>query len=120
MVQSPLRVLGELAKTSNVRSTQEAAATPLTTGHQLVVHTVQTTWLSVNSDKALVFAGLMKAQDSKTLSLEAPLKIVLGNAGGVSMLVNGQSLRRLGDDGERVTLEISKDNYQKYLEKKPQ
>ena len=67
-----------------------------------------------------MFAGLMTARESKTLSLESPLKIVVGNAAGVSLAVNGQSLRRLGNEDERVTLEISKDNYQKYLEKKPQ
>ena len=116
--QSPLRVLGELAKTPDHKSIQEVAST--TTGHQLVVHAVQPTWLSVSSDKELMFAGLMTARESKTLSLESPLKIVVGNAAGVSLAVNGQSLRRLGNEDERVTLEISKDNYQKYLEKKPQ
>jgi len=109
---SGLKVLGELAKKP------EPVAPPVGEGSMPLELTIEATnpvWVSVTSRESTIFAGLMKPSDSKKFSLEAPLKIVLGNAAGIRLLVNGQVFSSLGKTGERKTLEISAANYQQYL-----
>ncbi|MCI0418624.1 MAG: DUF4115 domain-containing protein [Acidobacteria bacterium] len=108
---SALKVLGELAKKPEAAPDGRSAATPL----ELTVEAENPVWISVNAGESLLFAGLMTPQESKKFPLEAPLKLILGNAGGVKILVNGQAFSSLGKSGERKTLEISAENYQQYL-----
>ena len=82
---------------------------------ELTVEASNPVWISVSAGESTLFSGLMNAPESKKFSLVAPLKVILGNAGGVRMQVNGQVFSNLGKTGERKTLEISAANYQQYL-----
>ena len=109
---SALKVLGELAKKPEpVAPAGTEGSTPL----ELTVEASDPVWISVSAGESTLFSGLMKPSESKKFSLEAPLKVILGNAGGVRMQVNGQVFSSLGKTGERKTLEISGANYQQYL-----
>jgi hypothetical protein len=105
-------VLGELAKKPEPAPTvgPEGVA-PL----ELTVEASSPAWISVSAAESTLFSGLMNPSESKKFSLEAPLKVTLGNAGGVRLEVNGQVFSSLGKAGERKTLEISAANYQQYL-----
>ena len=109
---STLKVLGELAKKP------EPAAPVIDEGSaplELTVEAQDTAWVSVSAGEKSIFSGLMNPADSKKFSLETPLKVTLGNAGGVRLQVNGQVFSSLGKTGERKTLEVSATNYQRYL-----
>jgi cytoskeleton protein RodZ len=109
---SALKVLGELAKKpESVPAAGPEGAAPL----ELTVEANSLSWVSVSAGESSLFAGLMNASDSKKFSLEAPLKVTLGNAGGVRLQVNGQVFSSVGKVGERRILEISAANYQQYL-----
>ena len=75
----------------------------------------KTVWVYVSAGESTLFSGIMNPSDSKKFSLETPLKVILGNADGIQMQVNGQVFSSLGKTGERRTLEISAANYQQYL-----
>lgn len=115
---SSLKVLGELAKkpespsAESLGTSEPDANTPL----ELTIEATDQAWLSVRSGEKSLFSGLMNSQESRKFPLESPLQVVLGNAGGVKILVNGQAFASLGRSGERKSLEISADNYQRYLE----
>jgi len=112
---SALKVLGELAKKPEpVAPAGTEGSTPL----ELTVEASNPVWVSVSAGESTLFSGLMNPSESKKFSLEAPLKVILGNAGGVRLQVNGQVFSSLGKTGERKTLEISGANYQQYLRPK--
>ncbi|MBM3801494.1 MAG: helix-turn-helix domain-containing protein [Acidimicrobiia bacterium] len=107
-----LKVLGELAKKPDPTSPAGAAGSlPL----ELKMEASNTVWVSVSGGESLLYSGMMNASDSKTFSLEAPLKVVVGNAGGIQLSVNGQLFSSLGKTGERRTFEVSATNYSQYL-----
>jgi cytoskeleton protein RodZ len=109
---SALKVLGELAKKPEpVAPAGTEGSTPL----ELTVEANNPVWISVSAGESPLFSGLMNPAESKKFSLEAPLRVVVGNAGGVRLQVNGQVFSSLGKAGERKTLEISAANYQQYL-----
>jgi cytoskeleton protein RodZ len=117
-----LNVLGELAKKPEM---QPPAASGTETGRpsgaatqgaaELRVEATDDCWLSVNTEDGTLFSGFIEAQEARQFSLHKPLKIIVGNAGGVKMLVNGQPFASLGKSGERKMLEVSAENYQQYL-----
>ncbi len=108
---SLLKVLGELAKKPDPAPVRPEGVAPL----ELTIEANIPAWVSVSAGESSLFSGLMSAADIKKFSLEAPLKVTLGNAGGVRLHVNGQVFSSVGKAGERKTLEISAANYQRYL-----
>ena len=105
-------MLGELAKKPDPPLPLDLKAlAPL----ELTIEANSPAWISVSAGESSLFSGLMSPADIKKFSLEAPLKVTLGNAGGVRLHVNGQVFSSLGKAGERKTLEVSAANYQQYL-----
>ncbi len=104
-------MLGELAKKPDPAPVRPEGVAPL----ELTIEANIPTWVSVSAGGSSLFSGLMSPADIKKFSLEAPLKVTLGNAGGVRLHVNGQVFSSVGKAGERKTLEISAANYQRYL-----
>ena len=111
---SGLKVLGELERKPGNPS-RGSAQLPPGPPLQLTVQVVDQSWLSVSSGERSLFSGLMKSQESKNFPLQSKLTLVVGNAGGVKLLVSGQALAGLGKSGEVKTIDISAENYQQYL-----
>jgi cytoskeletal protein RodZ len=58
-------------------------------------------WVEVRDAKGrTVYSGLLARGDAKRFSDDAPLRLTLGNAGGVELTVNGTSLGAAGKAGE--------------------
>jgi cytoskeletal protein RodZ len=66
-------------------------------------------WISVESDDGPVVSNLLEPGDAKTFNASQQFKIVIGNAGGVQLRINGQTAKPLGKPGEVVKKVI---NYQ--------
>ncbi len=59
-------------------------------------------WVRVVADGHRVFEGFLRAGERREWSGRSRIHLVLGNAGGVRVVVNGKDLGRLGERGEVV------------------
>lgn len=82
-------------------STGTASAT-IDPGHVAVaLKAIGETWVEVRDAKGrTVFAGLLGKGDAKHFTDTSPLRLTLGNAGGVQLTVNGTPLGTAGRRGE--------------------
>lgn len=112
-----LKVLGELVKKPEPSPLAPANSDVRTTDSpiELTLDVTEQTWISVASGENKLFKGILNPNESRKFSLQAPLNLVLGNAGGVKLAVNGQLLAPLGRTGERKIIEISAENYKQFL-----
>ncbi len=74
---------------------------------EIVAH--YNTWIQVTSDKELLFRGILKKGDSDIWKAKTRIDLEVGNAGGVTLKLNGKKLGAAGKKGEKKTLVITKD-----------
>ncbi|MQA95106.1 MAG: DUF4115 domain-containing protein [Streptosporangiales bacterium] len=69
---------------------------------RLEVEALEPTWMSVRDagDDEELFSGMLDEGKTRTWMAEKELKIVVGNAGGVKLMVNGKDLGKPGRSGE--------------------
>ena len=60
------------------------------------------TWVQVTVDGEVVLADLLEVGDDQAWSGQESIELIIGNAGGASLTVNGEELGYLGDEGEVV------------------
>ncbi|HEV7625979.1 MAG TPA: RodZ domain-containing protein [Streptomyces sp.] len=61
----------------------------------------QNVWISAEDHNGrLVHEGVLKKGESKTFTDDKRLNLVLGNAGGVKLYVNGKEVKDVGEDGQ--------------------
>jgi cytoskeleton protein RodZ len=112
--RSQLKVLGELAKKPD--AAPAASQTPAPASElALGIDATEKCWISVSSGDLPLYSGLLQPEQSKKFSIQKPLKLTLGNAGGVRLSINGKPLASVGKPGEVRVLEINPENYQRYL-----
>lgn len=61
-------------------------------------------WVSATASGATVYQGLLARGDTKTFTDDALVKLVIGNAGAVSLVVNGVDLGPAGGSGQVVRI----------------
>ncbi len=113
-----LGVLGELAKKAEPPNpgTGGPSAPGETSGEPVLkVTAVAETWMSVEAGQQTIFSGLVPAEQVKSFPLNRPLKVTLGNAGGVRFSINNKPFAALGKPGEVRILVISPENYRQFL-----
>jgi cytoskeleton protein RodZ len=115
--RSELKVLGELAQKPEAppEPSSESGIPSKTGGLRLYLTTTEKTWISVMSGEKTIFTGLLEAGSVKFFSLNYPLKMTIGNAGGVLLSVNKQNFRPLGASGEVRVILVTAENFQQYL-----
>ena len=64
-------------------------------------------WISVLGDGNPVFSGILKPGEVQSFSAGEKLFIIFGNAGGVSLKINGKSAKPIGKSGEVIKLLIN-------------
>jgi cytoskeletal protein RodZ len=67
---------------------------------QVVVTAVQQAWVELSADGKTAFAGIMMPNETKEISAVDHVKLVAGNAGGVTVSLNGKPLDPLGPVGQ--------------------
>jgi cytoskeletal protein RodZ len=66
---------------------------------------VENTWVSVHDDGGKqLFEGLVDATAVKSWSAKKKLKLIVGNAGGVRLRVNGKDVGKPGSEGDVIRL----------------
>ncbi|MEW5976807.1 MAG: RodZ domain-containing protein [Acidobacteriota bacterium] len=112
-----LKVLGELAKKPEEprEDSGTGEASPQTL--RLKIEATEPSWQSVETEGAPLYAGILQKGETREFGLERPLRLVLGNAGGVRLSINGRPFNPLGKTGEVRVLDVAPDNYETWLVK---
>lgn len=101
--------------------TQPVAADPVTPepvtsqpegSYRIELSAIEPTWLSINADGQQTFSGILEATDTKVLEARENVRIRTGNAGGVSVVLNGKALGTIGPRGQIRTVIFTKDAYE--------
>ena len=85
--------------------TETLALAPTPTGGVVVqVTAIATSWVSATTGGTAAFEGLMDAGQTEEFTDPSSVRLVVGNAGGVTLVVNGRDLGAPGNSGEVVRL----------------
>jgi len=76
---------------------------------------VEQCWVSVTSDGTRVMVKIMEPGDEQTFRAEERFYVILGNAGGVRIRLNGKPARALGASGEVTRVLITLQNLEDLL-----
>lgn len=78
-------------------------------GHKVnvVISARVDSWIEVSEDGKTVFSGILKPNESKEFSSDDPIKLIAGNAGGVTVSLNGRALDPLGAEGQVKVLSLT-------------
>jgi cytoskeleton protein RodZ len=120
------------SSTSDTKSLAPPAATPIGTagpkndqkptdaaaGHALHLNIKPSgdCWLSATADGQRVVYRLMTAGESTQIDAQNDIVLVVGDPATCAIDINGTSIRRLGAAGQPVTVHLTRDNFQTYLQ----
>ena len=100
-----VQVVPEVKAGENVVAVQEEQPLPVHK-HTLVITALERTWIQIQDGSSLPFDVILYPGDNFTRTSSQQLAIVIGNAGGVTVVFDGKGLDSLGKDGEVVRLTL--------------
>ncbi len=77
----------------------------------LEIGSLRAVWLSVTADGDLQWEGILEPQQSRRVGANEIIQMHVGDAGGLTLTLNGNPLPSAGDDGEVKRLTISADGF---------
>jgi hypothetical protein len=87
---------------------------------RLAVSVEELCWLEIEADGEVVVSGLMDQGYQREITAERELRLWLGNAAGVKLVLNGSPARPLGRPGQvRRDLTITPANYRQFVTAEP-
>ncbi|HYK92007.1 MAG TPA: RodZ domain-containing protein [Acidobacteriota bacterium] len=106
------------APTTVAASTAQIIQTPVPPGAiRLEFEVLQECWVSVNRDGDRVLEKILEPGDEQAFNASQRFFVVLGNAGGVRLKINGKQAKPLGKPGEVVKVLINEQNIKDLIEK---
>jgi len=113
---SPAPARADAAAPAPVRA-NEPRASVASPGDRIVITLAVTRdcWVSATVDGRKEFERLMKPGDERSLEARYELALSVGDAGAVTMTVNGVEARPLGKSGQVVTVRLNPTNVNTYL-----
>ena len=84
----------------------------------VVITAHQPAWLEVSVDGKPAFTGTLQADETKKLGAEGQVKIIAGNAGALTISLNGKTLEPLGQIGQVRVLRLTAEGPE-FLSKAP-
>ncbi|HTM51255.1 MAG TPA: RodZ domain-containing protein [Bryobacteraceae bacterium] len=70
------------------------------------------TWISISSDGKNVFANALQAHETKTVEATEKVRLLIGNAGGVEISLNGKPIGPVGPRGQIRVVELTPAGFQ--------
>ncbi len=70
------------------------------------------TWISISSDGKNVFANALQPHETKTISASAKVRLLIGNAGGLEISLNGKPIGPVGPRGQVRIVELTPAGFQ--------
>jgi cytoskeleton protein RodZ len=95
------------AATSNAPSLNPL---PAQGGLDLQIAATERSWVTVKADGQTVFQGILHANDVKSFQASKEFDVLTGNAQGVVLTLNGQTLKPLGQKGEVKSVRLTEAN----------
>jgi cytoskeletal protein RodZ len=92
-------------------NTAQGSVPPAADGIHVVIAASEPAWVSASSEGERLYIGTLEANKSKQLHAPSNMKIVLGNAGGVHVVMNGVSLGELGPRSQVRILQLTPTGY---------
>ncbi len=72
-------------------------------------------WVSVQVDGRVVLERELAAGDRELFEVGRDFALIAGNAGAITMSLNGREFRSLGRQGQVVSLNFGRDNFEEFL-----
>jgi len=69
----------------------------------LIARTTETTWIRVRTEDGRISEETIPANEIREWISNGPFVLAIGNAGGVSLELNGRPVPRLGASGSVIT-----------------
>lgn len=95
-----------------VSSASGASSEDMDGAYRIELSALEPTWLSIIADGRRAFSGILETADTKVLKAHENVRIRTGNAGGVSVTLNGKALGAIGPRGQVRTVIFTKDAYE--------
>jgi len=89
--------------------------TPVDPKLRLEIVAKEQCWISVDVDGQPASRSLMEPGEERKFNAAERLYILLGNAGGVQLKLNGKPTKPLGDPGEVIKMNVDLENLQQFL-----
>jgi len=95
--------------TATVRPTRTATTTPSATptfratpatGLELFLRTLDRCWIDVYADDEQAFEGLLERGEEAVFLADSEIRLTIGDAGSLEVVLNGQPLGTMGEKGE--------------------
>jgi cytoskeleton protein RodZ len=86
---------------------------------RVVITAQEAAWIQVTTDGKTVFTGTLEANETKEISADQQVKIFTGNAGGLTVSLNGKTLMPLGPAGQVRTVMLTAEGPE-FLARAPQ
>jgi cytoskeleton protein RodZ len=83
---------------------------------RLEVIATERSWVSVERDGTPAFRKIMNPGDIQSFNASEKFLIIVGNAGGVTLKLNGKPVKPLGGPGSVVRILINRGNLQNFLD----
>ena len=97
-------------------SAARSAETPAVPGEPLAVKVEVTAaedvWMMARSDGKYLFSGTLKANETRTVEASDTVLLRLGNAGGVTITLNGNPIGEIGPRGQVRTVQLTSGGFQ--------
>ena len=103
---SPADMPAETAETMIEATPPQTKAVEKPAAYALEIVCHEDTWLKIIADDARATEHQMKPGDKITLNAEAMFNLLIGNAGGISVQLNGQPVPVPGGSGQVVNLQL--------------
>jgi cytoskeleton protein RodZ len=94
----------------------EAPASPSTSALRLEIAATENCWISVDRDGSLAVRKTLMPGEVQQVKASERFSIILGNAGGVRLKINGKAAKSLGKSGEVITIQINEKNLHDFLD----
>ncbi|MGE0704085.1 MAG: helix-turn-helix domain-containing protein [Vicinamibacterales bacterium] len=72
-------------------------------------------WVSVQVDGRVVLERELAAGDRELFEVDRDFELIAGNAGAITMSLNGREFRSLGRQGQVVSVSFGRDNFEEFL-----
>jgi cytoskeleton protein RodZ len=115
---SPSEPKAPLVQAPETTQAQEAAlpVSPSPSSLRLEIIATENCWISVERDGSPALRKLLIPGEVQFVRASEQFSIVIGNAGGVRLKINGKAAKPLGKSGEVVNIHINEKNLQEILD----
>jgi hypothetical protein len=97
---------------SPVRSSESPATATIETSTgalHIGLTAEEPTWVQAKANGKVVFSGIIQAKETKSLQAGDTVTLRVGNAGGVSISLNGKAIPALGPKGQVRVVQLTPD-----------